>query len=209
MRPRLLLPACIMAVVVPALARPAPAEDKPSYGQSQVLHVAAGEVGIDGVCLVSRDRVPVACFGLHKVGGKTRYTYLIVFRADAKSGSGVESEVKGGFGTSGADVKVSAKVTKKKFDVAYELKADHATGTVSKEVLTVAGKEYAKDLPRVFLVDLTGEKVTCEPLKIAAPADAPDVADDDKPAAVERTIARLKEKSPDVKRFLDGEPAKK
>jgi hypothetical protein len=68
--------------------------------------------------------------------------------------------------------------------------------------LSVGGKEYGKEEPRVFLVDLADEQATCQPVKVV-PTAVPDFANED---AWGKTIPAAKkelvEKSPEAKAFF-------
>lgn len=190
------------------------AEEKPGKetGRSSVYEFNATTSGFVGSCLLEIDGAPAACFGLDKQeGGKARYTYLLLFKVDPKneSGSGTGGSVAGSTGTDGSrdiKVEVEAMPAGRKVTVAYKLKSEAKTGKVLEESLTVEGKDYGKDGPRVFLVDLTGEKATCVPIKDFVPTAVPDFAAPDEWAApITKTIAELKEKSPAAKEFF-GQP---
>jgi hypothetical protein len=198
---------CLIVSLIAPLA--ALAEEKPGKetGRSSFYEFNATTSGFVGSCLLEIDGQPAACFGLDKQeGGKARYTYLLLFKVDPKNerGSGSGGSVAGSTGTDGTrDVKleIEALPAGRKVAVAYKLKAD--AKKVLEESLTVEGKEYGKDGPRVFLVDLTAEQTTCVPVKEVVPTAVPDFAMQDQWAAqVLKAIAEVKEKSAAAREFF-------
>jgi hypothetical protein len=189
------------------------ADEKPGKetGRSSVYEFNATTSGFIGSCLLEIDGLPAACFGLDKQeGGKPRYTYLLLFKVGPPGGrgSGTGGSFAGSTGSDGSrDVKleVEARPVGRKVSVKYGLKTEAKTGQVLEESLTVEGKEYGKDGPRVFLVDLTGENTICVPVKDFVPATVPDFAAQDEWAAqIVKVIAEAKEKSLAAKEFFSG-----
>ena len=159
-----------------------------------------------GMCLLEIDGRPSACFGLHTpMGGKTRYTYLLLFKPDPKSerGSGVGGGGSATLDSDGAgecDLKFTAMPLGREIEIEYKLKTDGKT--IMSETLKVAGQEYGKDGPRVFLVDLAAEKPACQPVK-TVPAAVPDFADEEGwGKQILKAKAELIEKSPEAKAFF-------
>jgi hypothetical protein len=155
------------------------------------------------------DGKPAACFGLHQPpGGKARFTYLILFKPDPKgeSGTGTGGELRTeGINSDGkivCDLKMEAFAGKHKIPVNYTLDAD-AKG-INSETLTVEGKDYGKDGPRVFLLDLGDEKAKCLAIK-QIPETVPEFADEKAwGKQILQAVKELKEKSAEAKSFFAG-----
>jgi serine beta-lactamase-like protein LACTB len=161
-------------------------------------------------CVVVDDKRPLACFGVQKRSkGPARYIYILLLKAGPEhlSSVGVRAKVSGG--SDSADEVIDITLGKKTVKVAYKFATDKKTGALTSETLKVGDAEVKKGAPRVFLVDLTKDKVTYTPVKVDLPDDVPDVGDQKTWApTVVRAVGRLKEKSAKVKEFLDG-PAPK
>ena len=100
---------------------------------------------------------------------------------------------------------LAVEMIEKKIEVAYEFPVDPKTHAVLKQSLTIGGREVKEGDPRVFVVDLTGEKVTYTPVKVDLPKDAPDVSrekGDEWGEAIQRAVDQLKKDSPELKSLL-------
>jgi hypothetical protein len=143
------------------------------------------------------------CYGLVKVAGKPRYTFFLVFKVDPAKvethGHGIGSK-KGSvlvFGPDGGNLPLEVRLGDKKVEFTYTFQVDRKAGTL-RESIQIGDKEYSKDVPRVFLVDLTPEKITCRPVKGARPGPAGG------PDEVAQALHQLKGKHVEVKAFLAG-----
>ncbi len=206
--------ACFL-LVTPA----APGDDKkeplPPFFATQSVSWSESSEGVVGVCngavLFERNR-PVVCFGINKrPNDKGRYVYLLLFRT--APGDGFDFTVGGSSRTSSDETnsKTSLILEKKTIEVAYKFKADEKTHALMSEALTVGGKEVKEGMPRVFLVDLTQDKVTYEPVKVDLPDALPDLKDggnEKSVTALHKAIDQLKAKSPEVKKFLEAKAEK-
>jgi cytochrome c5 len=164
--------------------------------------------GFAAMRLLKIDGKPAACFGLHQPpGGKARYTYLLLFKPNPKSergtgvgGKGGASDVFSSDGTIACDLKMQAFAQGHEIAVDYQLKAD--AKAIASETLKVDGKEYGKDGPRVFLVDLADEKPKCVAVKVV-PKAVPEFGDEDAwGKRILEAVKELKEKSPEAKAFF-------
>jgi hypothetical protein len=94
----------------------------------------------------------------------------------------------------------------KQVEFGYHFKADEKTLALLEETVNVGGKVLKKGDPRVYLIDLTQDKVVYRPVMVDLPDDVPNFNDREKKQTwgptVLRAIERLKEKSPEVRQFL-------
>jgi len=163
--------------------------------------------GFCGQCVLEVDGKPAAAFGLRQApGGKAKYNYLLLFKPDPKAesnssagGESKESSI-GSDGKGKSDLRLFVKVQGREVKVDHQLDVDGEK--VNSETLKVDGKEYDKDGPRVFLVDLYDQKAAIVPLKVKLDA-VPDFADED--AWGKKILAAVKEvqeKSKEAKAFF-------
>jgi hypothetical protein len=208
------------AVVLSILAsQPTPGvegkESKPSF-LTCAMASGGGEgesaFGLCNGCVLIEDGRPVACFGFNKrPKERGRYIYLILFRAPA----GASDFKIAGSGRTSADRATREDYVVlggKRLDLTYQFTADEKTHAMTSEALKIGGKEIKEGDPRVFLVDLTQEKVVYEPVKVDLPDVVPDLADDDKKQWAEtlhKAINQLRKKSPSVEKFLEDKPKEK
>src|SRR5262249_36646361 len=151
-------------------------------------------IGLLGSCLVSYDGdkvfghstaavvfdkdLPLVGFGLNKrADGKTRYTYVLLFKnpPGKLKGQGITGNFK--HLISEVEENFTLQMGKKKLDIGYAYKSDPETGKLTSETVTLGGKEMPADGPRVFLVDLTQDSVSVKPVKVDLPDVVPDLAD--------------------------------
>src|SRR5262245_29562068 len=127
--------------------------------QSSYLTVTSGSSGFIGMSSLEIDEKPAAAFGLYQApGGKPQYTYLILFKPDPKAmrGSGGGGDGMSQVGSDGlvnCDLKFHVDIGGRKFE--WQLLLDRNDKSVTKNKLSIGGKEYGNDGPRVFLVDLS------------------------------------------------------
>jgi hypothetical protein len=198
---------CVIATALGALAvtavAPAGEPDKPK-GLKSASRFTVGDA-LGGGLVTESDGPPVACYGFVNLKDKTRYSYFILFKADSKkhkvSATGQRTGAVGPNDPVPITVDFTAGDTQ--FQLTYKTKADRAAGTVESESLTIGGKEYGKDMPRLVLVDLTQAKVTCRVVK-----DAKVEHEGDDLKALEKTIRQLMEKNREVKEFFEGKVKK-
>jgi hypothetical protein len=176
------------------------AEDSPGFSSVDSLVVTMGKEtsGHTTMCMMTRNNLPVACFGLIKeFKSEAQYTYFIVFKLDPKKPQESHS--------SGANVNSDGKTSKLEitFDVGdhevsinVERKMDPDTGKVTEEKIRLGDQEIRKDDTRVFLLDATGDKPKFSPLKVKLPKSVPDLADREQKtwgAAIDKAVAEVKE----------------
>jgi hypothetical protein len=163
--------------------------------------------GFCGQCVLEIDGKPAAAFGLRQApGGKPKYNYLLLFKPGPKgeegSSAGGESKESsiGSDGKGKADLRLFVKVQGREVKVDYQLDVDGEK--VNSEMLKVDGKEYDKDGPRVFLVDLVDKKAAIVPIKATLDA-VPDFADEDAwGKKILAAVKQLQEKSKEAKEFF-------
>jgi len=201
------------------ISPPAGAADHYTYFSDRHYSGSTGEqtYGLATSVLVCEQKLPtpplgfrpIAWFGAFKpVDGKSQLLYLLIFKTQAGFTAGSVNGSFDGHGSSdtGAEGKVAVKFGAKNVEVAYKFAMDPITHAVRKQSLTVGGREMKEGEPRVFVVDLTGEVVTCTPVKVGLPKEAPDVSEsktDSWGPAIERAVDRLKKDSPELKELLD------
>lgn len=168
--------------------------------------------GVSAASLMSRDGRPIACYGVTKAKGEDeKYAYFIVLKSPPETRKQVEFQMDGG--TSMAD-KIEATESPtvvlgdRKWKFRYKLEANGDLTKVTTETITIDGKESKTSDGRVFLVDLTQDKPTCQALKVEPPKTVPDLArKGDAIKVVEEAVEDLKKRSKEVREFL--EPSKK
>ena len=175
----------------------------------QYLTVSGGSFGFCGMTLLEIDEKPAASFGLHQSpGGKPRFTYLLLFKPDPKRdrGGGVLGDGESSTDSDGnvsCDLKMKALATGREIAVEYKVKA--SAKAIETEMLKVGGKEYGKDGPRVFLIDLADDKLTPQAIKITPQAVPEFNKESEWGRQILAAIKELKEKSPEAKAFFGGE----
>lgn len=140
-----------------------------------------------------------ASYGFVTVGEKRRFTYFLIFKVDPAEieGGGSRMELKGFFGPNAGDFRMEVGLANKRVDFEYDFEVDRKAGTI-RESITIGGKAYDKNVPRVFLVDLTQDKITYVPVKDAVPDPAGDVDE------VAKALKRLQDQHAQVREFLAG-----
>jgi hypothetical protein len=189
------------------------ADEKPAASASVNItgsfQRAGGPEGTHGHCngiVVFEKDLPLIGFGLNKrPKEKGRYTYVLLF----KNGPGklTGTGVAGRLSSTGSSVDESMTLTLggKAVEIEYKFTADEKTQALKSETVKVGGTAIKPGGPRVFLVDLSGDKVTYRPVKVALPEAVPDFDDGQKktwPATALRAVEELCKKSPEVKQFL-------
>jgi hypothetical protein len=193
------------------------ADEKPGFrtisssGQTSAGSGKSG-YGVSAASLLSVDGRPIVCYGITKAKGEDeKYAYFIVFKSPPETRKQVEFLMGGR--TSMAD-KIEATESPtvvlgdRKWKFRYKLDANGDLTKVTTETITIDGKENKTSDGRVFLVDLTQDKPTCQALKIEPPKMAPDFAKkNDAITVVQDAVEDLKKRSKEVREFL--EPSKK
>jgi hypothetical protein len=154
---------------------------------------------------------PLVWFGASKPNdGKSQFLYLLIFKTPADfngmKGFGLSGEGRGS-SREGVQGTLAVEFQKKKVEVSYKFPVDPKTHAVLKQTLSVGGLEVKEGEPRVFVVDLTGEKVKYTPVKVELPKDAPDVNKERSQEwgdAIQRTIEQLKNDSGELKKLLEA-----
>ena len=209
MYPRTLLGAIVVAVVAAVAYPTVITADEAAAPRKLMYRLGIGfspdDVPLAGALATEADGNAAVCFGLVKVAGKPRYTYFLLFKFDPAKiktfSLGSKGELKTIFGPDGGNLPVKVAFGDKKIDFTYKFKVDGKAGTIS-ESIKIGGKEYDKDVPRVFLVDVTQDKITYLPVKDAVPEPAGGVEN------VAKALKRLEEKHAQVKEFFAGKAKK-
>ena len=211
------LTACALAVTAPIVraddAKPAPT--KYTYVTGNAVSGAGGGTthGVSGGVLICEQQSmrPVAWFGAAKpTDGKSQFIYLLIFKtAEGFKGRDSFELSWSGRGSSddGVEGTMAVAFSKKKVEVEYKFPTDRKTHALLKHSLKIGGQEVKDGDPRVFVVDLTGEKVTYTPVKVELPKVAPDVSQeksDEWGPMVQQAIDKLKADSPELKKLLDA-----
>jgi hypothetical protein len=150
---------------------------------------------------------PIAWFGAVKpADGASQLLYLLLFKtaADYHSGFGLSTNSHGSSDT-GAEGTTIARVGKKKVEVVYQFATDPRTHAVQKQSLRIGGREVKGGDSRVFVVDVTGESVTCTPVKVELPKEVPDISQgkrEEWDAVIDRAIEQLRKDSPELAKLL-------
>jgi hypothetical protein len=180
---------------------------KPRKLQSLGTSIAASPDALGGALVSEPDGNAAACYGFVQVAGKPRYTYFLLFKVDpakikAQGHSiGSKGDLKLVFGPEAGDLPMELRLGDKKIEFTYKFQVDRKAGTI-RESIKIGGKEYDNDVPRVFLVDLTQEKITYLPVKDATPDPAGGLDE------AAQSLHRLEEKHAEVKEFFAGKAKK-
>jgi hypothetical protein len=174
---------------------------------------------ISSAIMFGKDHRPVVWFGLLKLPKeKSRFLYMLVFKSPENAfkmsreiGSQHDgpSLVPGGamdrFRVTG---KTHLKLDDKRIETSYEADFDRKTNALIKEAMKIGDKEIKPGEPRVILVDLMQDKVSYQPVKVDLPDEAPDATTGHQTwgPAVMRAVEQLKNKSSEVKSFLEEKP---
>jgi hypothetical protein len=205
----------IAIILFVAGSQDARAGDEGSGWVNAMAHISGmnGEtVGYcDGVIMFEK-YTPRVVFGLNKrPNDKGRYTYFLLLKERPKERAGLEFKMEGRWSSLGHEADGTTRLTLsgKPIEYSYHFKADETTQALLEETVKIGGKVLAKGDPRVYLVDLTRDKVICQPVLVDLPGEVPDLSDREKKTwgpAVRRTIEQLKEKSAEVRQFLAPGP---
>jgi hypothetical protein len=162
---------------------------------------------------------PVVWFGLvNQPKEKSKFLYMLLFKSPENAGKMNREIGKQYYGPSlvpdGAQDRIRVtgkthlKLDDKWIETSYEAETDRKTNALIKEALTIGGKEIKPGETRVFLVDLTQDKVSYQPVKVELPDEAPDAtsAPQTWDPTVMRAVEQLKKKSAEVKSFLEEKP---
>jgi hypothetical protein len=171
---------------------------------------SSGPAGSHGYCngvVVSDKGFPLVCFGLNKrPKEKGRYLYVLLFKngPDKPTAWGIRGRAQSSGDSADDDLRIT--LGQRSVEVAYKYAADEKTHALKSETVKVGGAEIKKNGPRVFLVDLSGEKVKYRPLNVELPEAVPDFNDAEKKtwaATAVRAVEELCKKSPEARIFLN------
>jgi hypothetical protein len=143
-------------------------------------------------------------FGTVQVGtGKRRFTYFAVIKHGLNADTGTSTSEHARVGIGAGESTQVVGVGDQKLTITYKVKLD-AQNAVTKETLTVNGKEMDAAKGRVLVVDLTAQPPTCGQLKVALPNEVPDVSQPAAAAAlVKRTLADLAKRNKPIRDFIE------
>jgi hypothetical protein len=194
----------LAALVLLAWACAARADDKATLvrgaagGNNGTIEVLAGGLAL-------REGEAGGAFGTVQVGtGKRRLAYFAVIKHGLNADTGTSTSEKSRVGpTSGESTQVVG-VGDRKLTITYRVKLN-ARKEVQRETLTVNGKEVDAAKGRVLVVDLTAKPPTWGQMKVALPAEVPDVSEDKAAAAlVKRVLADLAKKNKPIRAIIDS-----
>jgi hypothetical protein len=196
--------AALAALALLGWASAARADDKASLvrgaagGDNGKMEVLAGGLAL-------REGEVGGAFGTVQVGtGKRRFSYFAVIKhgLNADTGTSTSEHARVGVG-SGESTQVVG-VGDQKLTITYKVKLD-ARNAVTKETLTVNGKEVDAAKGRVLVVDLTAQPPTWGQMKVALPAEVPDVSQPKAAAAlVKRTLAELAKQNKPIRAVIES-----
>jgi hypothetical protein len=153
--------------------------------------------------------LPVVSFGVNqRPKEKARYLYIILFKTAPAKAYSYEAGGKGGGDADEAESTVHMVLDGKRIEVAYQFKADRETHALRSESLKVGDIRVREGDPRVFVADLTGDKLSIRPVKVDLPEEVPDFKDKDRKdwaPKVLRVVEQLK-KARAVRKALEGTP---
>ena len=157
--------------------------------------------------LVDHPGKPGVTFGTVTTNSKksTQLTYVILFKLPPStngSSFGVDGYGRS-FSAGGGQVKSHFRINGKRIEASadYELNADRTA--VSKEKLTIGGKEVDPAGGRLFLLDLTTDELAYQQKKIDLPDDVPKLVETgDVERFAELLLKHLQEKGPDLKDWV-------
>jgi hypothetical protein len=183
-------------------------DDSPDYSMTDSsISISNGEVsGHIAGCLMVRKRGHVAFFGLDKQPKRdTAYTFfavVLVRDQDRTAGTGSSSEVS----SDGNQTQWKSTFNVGDREFTFSRRQQIEGDNVVKESVQLGDQTLGEGGVRVVLIDLRGEKPRYTPLKADLPPTAPELADQEYktwPDAIGRTMAALKEKSPELRKLLE------
>jgi hypothetical protein len=174
---------------------------------------------IASAIMFGKDHRPVVWFGLLKLPKeKSKFLYMLLFKSPENAfkmsreigteHSGPSLVPEGAIYRIAVTGKTHLKLDDKRLETSYEAEFDRKTNALIKEVLKLGGTEIKPGEPRVFLVDLTEDKVSYRPVKADLPDEVPEATSSHQtwgPPTM-RALEQLKKKSPEVKSFLEEKP---
>lgn len=168
---------------------------------------ANDSVGFCNGVVVTEDGFPLICFGLNKrPKEKAKYTYVLLFKNGPDRPTAWGSRGRASTSGDNADDDLRIVLGEKLVEVAYQYTADEKTHALKSETVKVGGAALKRNGPRVFLVDLTQDKLKYRPVGVDLPEVVPDFNDAAKKtwaATAVRAVDELCKKSPEVKIFLN------
>ncbi|HZY89836.1 MAG TPA: hypothetical protein VFE78_33750 [Gemmataceae bacterium] len=196
--------AALAAIALLGWACAARADDKVSLlrgasgGNNGTLEVLTGGLAL-------REGEVGGAFGTVQVGtGKRRFAYFAVVKHGLNADVGTSTSEKARVSRTAGECTQVVGVGDRKLTIVYQVKLN-ARKEVQKETLTVNGKEFDAAKGRVLVVDLTEKSPMCGQLKVALPADVPDVSEPKAAAAlVKRTLAELAKKNKPIRAIIES-----
>jgi len=182
------------------------AEDLPGVSSVDSLFGTDGKEtwGHIASCVVDRDGVPLACFGLTKEAKTaTTYTYFLIFKQDPKKplkNSGTSTEIK--VDADKATWKVGFDLGEQELVLDIVRKTDPTTGKVLEETKKIGDQPIGKPGSLVMILDYSEGKLITRPLKVPLPKSAPDLADQEHRTwidSINKAIAEVKDQSPEAR----------
>ena len=167
-------------------------------GNNGTLEVLAGGLAL-------REGEVGGAFGTVQVGtGKRRFSYFAVVKHGLNGDTGTSTSERARVGIGSGESTQVIGIGDRKVTIGYRVKLN-ARKDVQRETLTVNGKEVDAAKGRVLVVDLTAEPPTWGQMKVALPAQVPDVSE---PAAaaklVKRTLAELAKQNKPLREIIGG-----
>lgn len=158
-------------------------------------------------CVVDRDGVPLACFGLTKEAKTaTKYTYFLIFKQDPKKpldSGGTSSEFNVDAGKSTNKVTFDLGEHELVLDIARKL--DPTNGKVLEGTIKIGDKMIGKGGSLVMVLDYSSGKLVARPIEAELPKSAPDLGDQEHRTWIDsilKAIAEVKDQSPEAKALL-------
>lgn len=206
---------CFVSATLLLTCAASPAADEPSPGLATMLFQSLRDgdkvSGSCGLCLLTLDNRPVACFGLRKaVDDKGAYTYFILIKTNPDEkfdGSGTGGQIN----FDGKMTKLDAEIEagERTIELGIRQKYDDDQKLLS-QTLIAGGKEYTGE-QLSFVLDLTGEKPVFHSVKAKPPATVPDFADKEQDSwgpTIQKAAAEFQKSSEEVRKLMEARPKK-
>jgi hypothetical protein len=161
-----------------------------------------GEIAAMHGALLMKEGRPEACFDLLQERGKEpELVYLVLFSRKVPRKSDLSSKCSTDDGVSRGDY--SLDLAGQALKVSYEYKIDNKAGRVTSRSIKVGDHVWKADGPRVFLADVSGDKLDLIPVEVKIPPAIPSPSADDLKGKLRKGIAAIATDAKAVRDFLE------
>src|SRR5262249_28305472 len=141
------------------------------------------------------------CFDLLQERGKEpELVYLVLFSKKLPQKADLSSKCSTDDNISRGDYSVD--LAGQALKVSYEYKFDRNAGRVTSRTIKVGDHVWKADGPRIFLADVSGDKLTLVPVEVKIPAGTPSPSADDLKGKLRKEIAAIVKDAKAVREFL-------